>query len=326
MTSRARARHGGVTQEQAAPSLRGSTGNGAARPDLAQAGLESAPALTAAQLMVVPRSPGPVRPVDPERRRKDDLDQAIDEMFGPTTEDGPGRFDAALLLVGAGLVAWGLVPGGNAGALPWGALAVVLGSVLPARTMLRRFRARSVGRRLRTAARDGYLLDVSHPDVRALVGLYERCLVVARTSVFEIDILIAAHQAMVEVATLLDGSAPTTPQELRYIHRRIEAMSVLEDRLRDGEQAAGDVVDGRAVRAEALEELEEASGHSSVGQLHELGELTAPALGRTTPRREAGPRPRRVAREATHRPLRAAPEAGQRESGSEPPGSDGTPR
>jgi hypothetical protein len=315
VTIRTATRHPGVTLQQAAPHLDGSTGQGAGYAAPSSVAPGPAPAPVTAALVVVPRSPGPVRPVDPERRRKDDLDEAIDEMFGPTPEDGPGWFDASLVIVGAGLLAWGLVPGGNAGLVPWGIIAIVHGSVLPARTLLRRVRARSVGRRLRTAARDGYLLDVSHPDVKALVDRYEQCLALAPGSMFEIDIQVAAHQAMVEVATLLDGAAPTTPQELRYIQRRIQAMEVLEDRLRGDEEARGGAVDGRAVRAEALEELEEASGNSSVGQLQELGELVLPSAQGATHVRRVRLRPRRLARPA-----------GRSTPGADSPGPDGTAR
>ena len=45
--------------------------------------------------VIVPRRPGPLRQYQPRSPRpRDELDELIDELFGPTTNEKPGRFDA----------------------------------------------------------------------------------------------------------------------------------------------------------------------------------------------------------------------------------------
>jgi hypothetical protein len=90
------------------------------------------------QLVVVPTTPGPLRPVDAARRPDGDgLDEIIDEMFGPSTDEGPGLFDLALIAIGIGLVAWSWISGGGG---PWfviGIVVLVLGIALPACSVVR---------------------------------------------------------------------------------------------------------------------------------------------------------------------------------------------
>ena len=105
--------------------------------------------------VVVPRRPGSLREYQPRsRRRRDELDDLIDELFGPTTDEKPGRFDAGLAVVGLSLAAWAIILGGPRVALWIGISAIVLGLALPARAVLRRFDlSRSGGLRRRTIDR-----------------------------------------------------------------------------------------------------------------------------------------------------------------------------
>ncbi len=233
---------------------------------------------SARQLVLVPRLAGPVRSLDLRKRHDDDLDEFIDEMFGETTEDGPGPFDAFLVLGGLALLGWGWFLGGTGPQIPAGIVAIALGSILPARALVRGFRARSTGRKLRTAARDGYLLDVSHPAVATLVADFEACLAAAPRSGFRDAAVDAAHQALFEVATLLDGAAPSGDAELAYIKRRSKAIQRATKGLRgsvsDDGTPVGGPVDDRALRASAvtraIETLEEETGFNSLDQMKQL--------------------------------------------------------
>ena len=66
----------------------------------------SATASPERQIVVVPRTPGFLRLLDDAgAARGDDLDVMIDEVFGPSTDEGPGLFDVVLVLGGLALVA-----------------------------------------------------------------------------------------------------------------------------------------------------------------------------------------------------------------------------
>jgi hypothetical protein len=111
------------------------------------------------QIVVVPRTPGPLRVLDDAGAAKgDELDVMIDEVFGPSTDEGPGLFDVVLVVGGLALVAWSWLSGG---AGPWfiiGITAIVLGIALPARSIVRATReprtrpsGRSSGRTTRSS-------------------------------------------------------------------------------------------------------------------------------------------------------------------------------
>jgi hypothetical protein len=74
------------------------------------------------QILVVPRTPGPLRPLDRSGPGQgDELDEIIEEVFGPTTDEGPGIFDVVLVAGGLALVAWSWISGG---AGPWFAIGI----------------------------------------------------------------------------------------------------------------------------------------------------------------------------------------------------------
>jgi hypothetical protein len=234
----------------------------------------------AARLVVVPRHPGPLRDVA-DRAPGDDLDLAIEELFGETTDEGPGLFDVALLVTGLGLVAWSIATDARGLPFPLGVLLTILGLALPARSVVRAGQRRSRERTVRRALRGGYALDISDPLTSSLAAAYaslvgrldEQPERTARPT------LEAAHLAMVEVATLLDGGRPTGPAEIAYVERRRKALrDTAAELIRVARHGAvlGSTLDAQALaartdRAEALararDELADQSGIGSIGEL-----------------------------------------------------------
>ena len=103
----------------------------------------------AAGTVVVQATPGPKE--SPGRiHRSDELDDLVEETFGPTTTERPGTFDAGLVVAGVALLASSLVGGGSGLGLAVGVALFVVGAALPARSLilaanLRRGRRRDGG-------------------------------------------------------------------------------------------------------------------------------------------------------------------------------------
>lgn len=190
----------------------------------------SPPASAARRLVVVPRQPGPIRPLrGGESGPKDDLDVLVDEVFGPSTDERPGVFDLLLLAGGAALLAWALLSGASAWIIVAAVVAIVLGMALPARSVVRRVRAATVARRVDAAERRGYVLDVTAGSTLALVRANEDLAAAAALpgSVYSGRALDAGHLAVVEVATLLKGAPPDGPVQEEYVGRRTAAIEAL---------------------------------------------------------------------------------------------------
>ena len=253
-----------------------------------QASGPPAPATSAPpRLVLVPREPGPVADLDrPGAGARDDLDDLVDDLFGPATEERPGLFDAALLVFGAGLLAWAILT--KASGLPLFAAigAMILGLALPARTLVLAYRRRAAARRQRSATRRGYLLDISHPATSALVAAYTALLEAGGLpgSVYLGRAMEAAHLALVEAASLLGGTPPAGESQVQYVDKRTQAIETLTRGFHaahrawlDG-QAAEAAREARRVRiretavTEAREELQAAD---RFGSLEQLGRLTA---------------------------------------------------
>lgn len=245
---------------------------------------------TTRRIVVIPRSPGPPRGVDSSADgSSDDLDQLIDEVFGPPPQDRPGAFDVVLVVGGILLLAWGLAT--SAGTLPLlvGGTALVLGLALPLRSVVRTVRRRDAQRRWRRAIGSGYALDVSHPATLALDDAYARLWRATRLAGVDVgdQAVEPAHAAVVEVATLLDGGPPVGAAQVEYVEKRSRAIRAIAEELERGhrewvetEGAAGRrTLRRREVWAtavtEAREELEAGDRHSSLDRLERLqGELT----------------------------------------------------
>lgn len=228
--------------------------------------------------VVVPHRPGPLLSLDTGRsqRARDDLDELIDDLF-PDVDERPGWFDAVLVVVGAGLLAWAWTgePPGVVTVL--GVVTLALGCILPVRAAWRRARRRREHRRRNGLLEQGVPIDASSPGAAALVRAYEDLLRLANRSGSEFGdpAISAAHDALLEVASLLKGRSPTSERELGYVDKRAAAIAELAGALRElptGSQSPSEdpsVVDPDAL-VEAREELDEIAAFNSVTRLEEL--------------------------------------------------------
>jgi hypothetical protein len=234
------------------------------------------------RLLLVPHRPGPLLPLDAQPgKHGDDLDVLIDEVFGPPTDEGPGAFDAALVVVGLALLAWSVLGAAGAGVAVVGVVLLVLGVALPARAVLRAGRARRVAQRERAALASGLALDVSDPSLNTLVASYEWLRTAAGLPGVPGDqgwqALEAAHAALLEVASLLDGRPPQTEDEHAYVDRRTAAIRDLTAELskryrgwRRRRQVRSTPMDQTAAVVRARNDLEAATGTGAVTELERL--------------------------------------------------------
>lgn len=244
------------------------------------------PALAARQLVVVPREVGPIVPFSPGAGGpRDELDVLVDDVFGPSTDERPGLFDVLLSLAGAVLVAWAILTGSATWVAIVGVVAIVLGLALPARSLVRRYRGASTSRRLRSAGRRGYLLDVSSRSTADLLRAHDDLVEAAglQGSVYSDRALEAGHLAVVEVATLLAGAAPDGPAQDEYVVKRTRAIRSLDSQLRAAharwrdDQAAGEAAQAerrRRLAAAVTEARDELQAEDRLGSLAQLERLT----------------------------------------------------
>ena len=236
-------------------------------------------------LMVVPRAAGPLRDVDAAAGRPvDELDAAIDELFGEPDDERAGPLDVALVVGGIGLAGWAFVTGGHEPLLAVGIASALLGSALPARSMTQAARERRRSEDRDRSIGDGLPLDASEPTVHALVGAYDGCLRAASKpglpgAAAATD---AAHQAMVEVASLLAGGRPVADAELEYVRKRTGAIQRLTVRLQEVQRARVEARMDLSIHrtptgprwatavTEAREELEATGGLGSLDRMAEI--------------------------------------------------------
>lgn len=188
----------------------------------------------AGHFVVVPRTPGRLADLGAAKGRpRDELDEFIDEVFGRSTDERPGLFDAVLVIVGLALAGWGVFLGGPAIAGWLGVFAVLLGVALPVRGAIRGYMARRSRAARQRAVGDGIVLDTSHPTTADLAEAYERLLDASRLpSIREPNRIAAAgHMAMMEAASLLDGGPPVADEQVVYVGRRTQALRSLTAQL-----------------------------------------------------------------------------------------------
>jgi hypothetical protein len=181
------------------------------------------------RIVVVPRRPGPLLEPGAGDSAPDELDSLLSDLFGPPDDIRPGWFDAAMVASGGALAGWSVFANGPGAALAVGACLSVIGLILPLRAVrgvIVRKRAGAARQRLLAL---GYPLDLALPSVARLAEAYRRVLdqagrpgVALGTEAAE-----AAHLAMVEVATLFDGSPPG-PAGVAYVDKRLAALADLE--------------------------------------------------------------------------------------------------
>jgi hypothetical protein len=228
-------------------------------------------------VVIVPRTPGPLLDPDDATRRRvpDEIDKAIDEIFGPDPAIRPGGLDVALLGIGIAVILWAQFDHQSGGFTAIGAICVLLGLVLPVRSFSRALRERRATRRRRAVWGRGLALDVSDPLTRLLAEAYTSILE-APEGPSKLDAASAGLMAVTEVATLLAGQVPRTAADREYVQRRTAAIEKLTQSLcRQDEDARGTRTDGedtqleRQARAAAGEELD-ALGLSSLTVLDAL--------------------------------------------------------
>lgn len=220
--------------------------------------------------VVVPTRPGPLlRARSVDARQRDDLDELIDEVL-PDVEEDPGPFDLAMAVIGLALLITGLVS-----TKTWlvlvGVVAIALGAILPARWVWRRSRSTRTARATDALAGLGTVLVISDPVVADLVATYDDLWSMAEflTPSAIVAVQGAAHQAMAEVASLLDGSAPATDEERVYAVARCDAMRDLLDATTTAEPVESKL-DHRRSRIAAAAEVDALGGPSSLSRLADL--------------------------------------------------------
>lgn len=262
--------------------------------DRAAAG-DATPAGQQPALMVIPRRPGPLREVDEQGRPPDDLDELVDELFGPSPDERPGLFDAVLFVGGLGLLGWCLLAGASVLLAVVAIVAIALGAALPARGMLAGIRRREEARRRRRAIGNGQLLDVSDRATNELARAYGECVEASvLPGVGSADEAVAAaHQAVLEVATLLDGGRPIAAAQRRYVTARTAAIEEVTDALlaahrrwldeqaREAQAASEEVRERATAIAQARDELELADEVGALRQLHGLAHRLKEDAGET---------------------------------------------
>jgi hypothetical protein len=213
--------------------------------------------------------------VDRRRRDPDDLDDLIDELL-PDVDDPPGWFDVGLIGVGAGLLLWVAIGSPPTIVLPAGIVALSLGCILPARTAWRRVRQGRQRRRRAAVLSTGVPLDVSSPVSRRLVQAYEDVLRAARGRDIGSTALAAAHTALLESASLLNGRAPASARETSYLEARAGAVEALAAALQELPRTDPAIVDSTTPTVdsgaliEARDELDRITGSNSVSQLEQI--------------------------------------------------------
>ena len=216
-------------------------------------------------IVIVPLSPG--RLVRPGRHDKDGLDDLIDELL-PDTDEGPGPMDAALVAGGTAMVAWSVIGSPPVAATVAGIAALGLGCILPLRSGWRWLAGRRPAR--------GTRLRIDDAGVTRLVGAYEALDSVPSTTAAA---RAAAHGALLEVASLLDGRTPASEAERRYVGARVAAVEALVAALRELE-AGGPLADGQPAPDLVVEAREELDALGGVSALSRLDDVTAEVRAR----------------------------------------------
>jgi hypothetical protein len=229
-------------------------------------------------MVVVPARPGPLVRLQDLDRGRDEIDELLDDVFGEPDDRGPGPVDAVLIAGGAGAVIAGVSASLPTVVTVCGVAAIGLGAVLPLRSLWRRAGSARRSSRLQSLLGEGALLRVDDRSITQLLAAHQRLLAASvslapapRARVDDV-----AHSALLEVASLLGGRAPSTESEIEYIAARTRALGELaivlaDPRVGDGER------DRRRALVEARREVEQLAGSSSLVDASDLSrELLGP--------------------------------------------------
>ena len=133
-----------------------------------------------------------------------------------------------------------------------GGILAFLGAILPVRAIARRLGSRGEGgRRAR-----GLVLDVEHPLTARLAQAYGALLAEPELP-FRTEAVSAAHMALIESATMLDGAPPATDAQTAYVEKRVAAIEGLTRAAAEARRA--ELEEEHAVRAAAADELDGAA-------------------------------------------------------------------
>jgi hypothetical protein len=226
-------------------------------------------------IVVVPDAPGPLKAV-PGARTPDEVDALLDELFGPDDDRGPGVADAVLATGGGAAVIAGLVLSAPV-VIGLGAGAVVLGSILPTRSLWRQVGHRRLAAEREAVLGSGVALRVSPGPVAALVAAHGDLftLVDGHPDAVGPEERAAAHAAVADVAIVLGGGVPTGPDEVAFVAESAEALASLVERLAteatvDGPEAGAWRAEARWARLAARREVDRIEGSSSADRLRRL--------------------------------------------------------
>ena len=200
----------------------------------------------------------------------------------PTATNHPAGSTPACSRPAAALIGWALA-GGPGWALVVGLGCLALGVVLPARWLWRRART---ARSARQAAGVPLPPLGDDPAVARLVQAYDSLGELVRGDADPARL--AAHGAVLEVATLLDGRPAGSAAEREYVTTRAAALEDLTGALRARPPATEPGQLDPTLVAQARDELDALTGGGALGR---LTDLIAEARAQAPPQAEAHPRP-----------------------------------
>jgi len=226
--------------------------------------------------VVVPAKPGPLVRLSKLDQGPDEVDEILDELLGEPDDRGPGLADAVMVLGGISAIGAAQIIELPGFVLVGGVIAAGLGAALPLRSGWQRIRSAHQSRRLQGLIGDGTILRVDHTATAQLHAAHRQLVDTASSMAPESRLRVdeIAHGAVVEVASLLDGSIPVDPAEIRYVEARTKALSDLAATIANAGDDKGLSEDRRAY-VEARDEVEQITGNSSLTQAADLAnELT----------------------------------------------------
>ena len=220
-------------------------------------------------MVIVPVEPGPIVALGDRVDDRDEIDAVLDELFGPVDTGGPTKVDVILLAIGAAVVVAGLTRS-SAALVVVGAILVLLGAVLPVRSLWHSFHARRDHRATARLSELGEFLRTDDDTLAELIAAYGGVMELAAESEPSIsaEVTRIAHEAVFEVASLLDADLPETEMERAYVERRSVSLRGLAATLTERRVIDEDGPDRGALLA-AREELEALTG-SAVDRLDDL--------------------------------------------------------
>jgi hypothetical protein len=122
----------------------------------------------------------------------------------------------------------------------------------------------------------GLPLDASSAPTAALIDAYDELFEIVQTNTSQSQevVVAAAHSALLEVASLLEGGAPSTDRQIDYVDKRRTAIAELGQTLQRTMSLRSDVIDQPRVHPDALvearEELDQIAPFNAVTRLEAL--------------------------------------------------------